>query len=96
MKPVGEPVGPALSDDSRVAYLFQQKGTDVLGVALDPEGASLPRDDGTSWTQQQCFRLGVHEPLPFEADPEPILRGIQSRGYFTWRAGHPCPFGTSQ
>ena len=91
-----KPVGPALSDDSRVAYLFKQTGTDLLGVALDPEGASLPRDDGAAWTQQQRFRLGVHEPLPFEADPEPILRGIQSRGYFTWRAGHPRPFGTSQ
>ncbi len=28
-----------------------------------------------------------HEPLPFEADPEPILRGIQSRGYFTLESG---------
>lgn len=90
------PYGPALSDDSRIAYLFQQDGADVFGVALDPEGTLLPRADGASWIQQQSFRLGVHEPLPFEADPEPILRGIISRGYFIWRAGHPCPFGTSQ
>jgi hypothetical protein len=93
---VVKPLGPALSSDSRVAYLFCQEGTDVLGVALDPEGSQLPREDGATWIRREHFWLGVHEPLPFEADPEPILRGIQSRGYFTWRAGHPCPFGTSQ
>ncbi len=87
--------GPALSDDSRKAYLFCREGTNWLAVTLEPAGGLLPREEGP-WTLKQEFWLGVHEALPFEADPEPILRGLKARGYFTWRAGHTYPFGTSQ
>jgi hypothetical protein len=88
-------LGPALSVDSRKAYLFQSEGTDWLAVALEPAGDLLPRDKGP-WTMKLPFWLGVHEALPFEADPEPILRGIVANGYFAWREGHTLPFGTSQ
>lgn len=85
--------GPALSVDSRKAYLFAREGW--LGVTLEPAGGLLPRDKGP-WILKQPFWLGVHEALPFEADPEPILRGLKARGYFVWRDGHTLPFGTSQ
>lgn len=88
-------LGPALSIDSRKAYLFAREGTYWLGVTLEPSGDLLPRDKGP-WTMKQAFWLGVHEPLPFEADPEPILRGLEAWGYFAWRQGHTCPFGTTQ
>jgi hypothetical protein len=88
-------IGPTLSVDSRKAYLFQRAGTDWLGVTLEPGGGLLPRDKGP-WTMKQAFWLGVHEALPFEADPEPILRGIMANGYFAWRQGHTYPFGTTQ
>lgn len=88
-------IGPALSVDSRKAYLFRREGTDWLAVTLEPAGAELPKDQGP-WTLDQEFWLGVHEALPFEADPEPILRGLKARAYFIWRAGHTIPFGTSQ
>jgi len=79
-------LGPALDDDARTAYLF--RSGDSFAVSLDKAGANLPPPvDGGAWQFQQQFELGVKEAMPAPIDPEPILRGIKSRGYFVWHLG---------
>ena len=82
-------------DDARPAYLFRSVSQQLLAVSLEASGTNLPQvaDD---WTMIQEFPLGVHEVVPADVDPEPILRGVRARGFFIWEAGHILPFGTSQ
>jgi hypothetical protein len=67
----------------------------MFGVSLDSHGKNLPVCDG-GWVLRTEFSLGVHEPVPAPIDPEPILRGIRSQGYFVWQARRTLPYGTAQ
>lgn len=86
--------GAAIDVDSREAYLFVSGDGQQYGVSLDREGRGLPLN--TSWIFEQAFQLGVQEGVPVPIDPEPILRGLAARGYFTWPKQRMRPFGTSQ
>jgi hypothetical protein len=48
--------------------------------------ANLP-DQGceAGWQLQAEFPLGIREAIPAPMDPEPVIRGIKSNGYFVWR-----------
>ena len=93
-----EPNGPAGDLEARSAYLFFCPSTNRYGVTLDESGSNLPQQGGDAgWQLQAEFSLGIHEALPVPMDPEPVLRGIKSVGYFVWREGPVRnPRGTSQ
>jgi len=93
-----EPFGPAGDVDARAAYLFFCPLTNRYGVTLDKAGSNLPQQGADAgWQPQAEFPLGIREALPAPMDPEPVLRGIKSVGYFIWRAGPVrSPHGTSQ
>ena len=84
--------------DARAAYLFFCPSTNRYGVTLDESGSNLPQQGcDVGWQLQAEFSLGIHEALPVAMDPEPVLRGIKSVGYFVWRGGPVRnPRGTSQ
>lgn len=87
---------PAYDADYRIAFLFESRNGELLGVSLDETGANLPVEGRDRWSLKTRFRLGVHEALPASIDPEPILRGLKARGYFVWPAQRTQPFGTAQ
>lgn len=90
-----QPIGPVPDDNSLPAYLFESSNGAMFGVSLDSHGKNLPRREG-GWALRAAFSLGVHDPVPAPIDPEPILRGIRSQGYFIWQARRTLPFGTTQ
>jgi len=88
---------PTSGEDEAVqAYLFQFEDSDQFAVSLDRTGLNLPTRDGSRWRLRKEFLLGVQDPMPVPMNPEPVLRGIRVRGYFTWHLYHTAPFGTSQ
>ena len=83
-------------DDAREAFLFVNSDRTLNAVSLHRDGRDLPQTGESQWRFEREFPLGVHEATPFGLDPEPILRGIASDGYFVWPVEHVQPFGTSQ
>lgn len=82
-------------DDARTAFLFQCGDSDLFAVSLDKRGANVPAaacDDRR--ILRQSFPLGAQEAMPIGIAPEPVLRGVDTNGYFIWRGG--SIFGTSQ
>jgi hypothetical protein len=89
--------GPALSVDARPAFIFQCGESDLWAITLDGSGAILPKDRcAQEWVLRSKFPLGVHEPVPAPIDPEPIIRAIDSDGYFLWQLHSRQPHATSQ
>jgi hypothetical protein len=75
--------------DARTAYLFQCGSEELFAVSLDQAGANIPRSSCThGWLLRQEFGLGLQDPVPAAIDPEPIMRGINAKGYYIWR--DPC------
>lgn len=91
-----QPLGPALDIDCTPAFMFRSRDGEQFGVSLDREGHNLPRGEGQRWEICAEFNLGVHEPVPASIDPEPLLRGIKSQGFFVWPARRILPMGTAQ
>ena len=85
-----------LDDDSRQAFLFKSASGEFLAVTLQSKGENIPNFDQQNWVLVTEFALGVHEAVPVDIQPEPILRGIKANGYFVWRAQHVTPFGSNQ
>jgi hypothetical protein len=84
-----------MHDDSTTAFLFQCGDSEVFAVSHDRTGANIPTGEcAEGWLLRKAFRLGVCNPVPAAIQPEPILRGIASDGYFIWRPGK--IHGTSQ
>ncbi len=83
-------------DDATPAFLFKSECGKFLAVSFRRDGENIPNDDQQNWILASEFPLGVHEAVPAEIDPEPILRGIKANGYFIWRANRTMPFGSSQ
>mgnify|MGYP007011823267 CR=1 FL=1 len=82
-------------DECLPAYLFVSRSGETFGVSLNADGRDLPTSE-EEWVLRTGFPLGVHDPVPAPIDPEPILRGIRSQGYFIWRVRRTIPFGTTQ
>jgi hypothetical protein len=63
-----------------------------IGPVQDSPGACAQ-----GWILREEFQLSVQKPVPAAIAPEPILRGIDARGYYIWRSGYAGqPKGTSQ
>jgi hypothetical protein len=94
MKPI---FGPAGDIDATQAFLFECPQGRLLAVSRDETGSNIPTNLASGgWRFKESFALGVREPLPFNADPEPILRGLRALGFYIWREGPRNPSGTSQ
>jgi hypothetical protein len=87
-----------MNEDATLAYLFQCDGGDLFAVTIDEAGGNLPKQTGFGGRHLLlAFPLGVQEPMPRAIDPEPVLRGIHTAGYYIWREGAVRnPPGTSQ
>ena len=87
--------GPAADDDALDAHVFLCLENGHYAVSTDPSGANLPAAGCSSgWKYVKQIALGVREPLPFPADPEPVVRGVRATGYHIYRSS--LPHGTSQ
>jgi hypothetical protein len=89
-------VGNEEHDGGRRAYAFRSGLW--RAVTLDPSESNLPAlTDGVAWVLEHRSILGVRNIRPDGINPEPIIRGILSAGYYLWRPSDPsCMAGTSQ
>ena len=88
--------GPAGDQDGETAYLFRCAETGEYAISFDRAGKNLPSPaNARSWEFVQDLVVGVRDPLPIPGNPEPILRGLRSAGYYVW-ADEINPRGTSQ
>ncbi len=93
--PSGEPgslrPGDANEEEfgGRPAYLFFSG--DLAAVTLDPSGANLPAQPGEEpWLLDRSFVLGVRDVGLLDMNPEPLVLGIKTDGYYLWRPGAPA------
>ena len=94
--PTPNTFGPAGDQDATKAYLFRCGDTGRYAISSDRSGENLSKADrGLAWQFVEEVAVGVHEPLPIPGDPEPVLRGLLSAGYYVWPEGT-NPHGTSQ
>ena len=78
-----------MPSDARTAYLFQCGNEELFAVSPDKAGEAIPRGSCTQgWQLRQEFQLGTQDPVPAPIEPEPIIRGINAKGYYIWR--DPC------
>jgi hypothetical protein len=72
----------------RPAFLFE--AGEQKGVTLDSSGANLPQpSDGSVWRLVRYFTLGVRDVGPLGVNPETVVRGIFSDGFYVWRPSDP-------
>ena len=72
---------------TQTAYLFDCDDKELFAVSSDRAGENIPRcGSPQGWTLRQEFQLGIQEPVPAAISPGPILRGIDTKGYYIWRA----------
>ena len=77
------------------AYLFRSRANrGAWAVTLEIAGNNLP-SGAEAWEFEREFALGVREPMPVNANPEPVLRGLKARGFFVGST-RSNPLGTSQ
>jgi hypothetical protein len=78
-----------MQGDVRTAYLFQCGTEGLFSVSLDKAGANIPRSSCTQgWLLRKEFQLDARDPVPATIGAESITRGINAKGYYTWR--DPC------
>lgn len=70
----------------RPAFMFEADNR--AAVTLDSSGQNLPASDGEQWHLVRSFTLGVRDAGIAGINPEPLIRGIYSRGYYLWHKGH--------
>jgi hypothetical protein len=76
------------ASDALQAYLFECDEDRLFAVSLDPAGSNIPRKYcPQGWSCITEFPIGVHEPMPISIDPETVLQGVRSVGYYVWRQG---------
>lgn len=79
----------------RPAFLF--KSGPLAAVTLDSSGANLPLRAAEPWQLQQAVTLGVRDVGLPGINPEPVIRGIFSAGYYIWDTSDPSwGLGSSQ
>lgn len=77
------------------AYLFRSRANrGTWAVTLEKAGDNLP-SGAEVWEFEREFALGVREPMPVNANPEPVLCGLKARGFFVGST-QSNPLGTSQ
>ena len=87
--------GPASDEDAQDAHLFLCLENGHYAVSTDSSGANLPAAGCSSgWKYVKQIALGVREPLPFPADPEPVVREVRAVAYHIYSSS--LPHGTSQ
>jgi hypothetical protein len=65
------------------AHLFLCLKNGHYAISDRPDGANLPETGCLSgWRYIRTLDLDVNLPLPFPADPEPILRALKDDGYW--------------
>ena len=90
-----KPVYSAGGHSATRAFLFRSRADDgTWAVTREKSGDNLPFAT-KGWELQREFALGVREPMPVRANPEPVLRALKARGFFVGRE-RSNPFGTSQ
>jgi len=79
-----------LETDSDVtqAYLFHCDDRGLFAISNDHSGKNIPRSAcPEGWSFKREFSLGIRNAMPIAIDPEPILRGLRTLGYYIWREG---------
>jgi hypothetical protein len=74
---------PHGSSDGMPAFLF--RAGDMAAVSQDSSGANVPESGEGPWVMDKYFTLGVSHVGLLEINPEPVIRGINARGYYMWR-----------
>jgi hypothetical protein len=88
------PTEPALAE-ALSAHLFACVSTGHFAVTIDPSGHNIPIDECLAgWRHVRSFDLGVRQVMPFEGNPEPVIRALRDSGYCI--LGSINPHGTSQ
>jgi hypothetical protein len=78
-----------MPSDATTAYLFQCGDEELFAVSTDKAGEVIPRSScAQGWQLRQEFQLGRQDLVPAPIEPEPIIRGINAKGYYIWR--DPC------
>lgn len=73
----------------RPAYLFVSGA--FAAVTLDPTAANLPHQAGEEpWRLEHSFTLGIRDVGPLDINPEPLVLGVKTDGYYMWRPGDPA------
>ena len=78
-----------MQSDASTTYLFQCGGEGLFAMSPDKTGETLPKSScAQGWLLRREFQLGTQGPVPALVEPEPIIRAINAKGYYTWR--DPC------
>ena len=78
-----------MESGTRTTYLFQCASEGLFAISPDKSGKTIPRSSCTEgWLLRQEFQLGTQDPVTPLMEPEPIIRGINAKGYYIWR--DPC------
>jgi hypothetical protein len=81
--------GPPMESGTRTTYLFQCASEGLFAISPDKSGKTIPRSSCTEgWLLRQEFQLGTQDPVTPQMEPEPVIRGINAKGYYIWR--DPC------
>lgn len=89
------PVYATGGESATRAFIFRSRADHAKwAVTTQRAGDNLPPVAG-GWEYVREFALGVREPMPVRANPEPVLRALKVRGYFVSCEGS-NPMGTSQ
>lgn len=89
------PVYATGGESATRAFLFRSRSDrGMWAITVERSSGILPTVAG-GWEFLREFALGVREPMPVRANPEPVLRALKANGYFVSRE---CsnPMGTSQ
>lgn len=92
-----EPPTPLSEDEAQKAYLFHCLGDGELhAISLDSSARNITaRQCPCGWVLDGEVIVGVQEALPLALDPEPVLRGLRSMGFYVWKAPL-APHATTQ
>ncbi|HVJ78405.1 MAG TPA: hypothetical protein VM620_11280 [Hyphomicrobium sp.] len=82
-----------IPDDAQCVTLFKNADAEMFGLTVNDSAAGLPPG---AWERVGCFAIGVQEILPVDIPPEPALRALKARGFYTWPMHDRQPYGTSQ
>lgn len=82
-----------IPDDARCVTLFKDTDAEMFALTDEDRPEVLPPG---AWERVGSFPLGVQEIPPVDIPPEPALRALKARGFYTWPMQDGQPTGTSQ